>query len=146
MPALRGPRVLLRPVAEADIAALLEVLREPSVAEWWGPIDEDEERAEFGEDAEVERLVIEVDGEIGGFLQYSEEADPKYRHAGIDIALGGRYQGSGMGPEALSLVARHLIVDRGHHRLVIDPAASNERAIRAYAKVGFRPVGLMRRY
>jgi len=34
----------------------------------------------------------------------------------------------------------------GHHRLVIDPAAHNVAAIRCYRKVGFRPVGVMRRY
>jgi aminoglycoside 6'-N-acetyltransferase len=36
--------------------------------------------------------------------------------------------------------------DRGHHRLTIDPNVANEHAIRAYAKVGFRPVGVMRSY
>jgi hypothetical protein len=34
----------------------------------------------------------------------------------------------------------------GHHRITIDPAAENAAAIRAYEKVGFRPVGVMRRY
>jgi aminoglycoside 6'-N-acetyltransferase len=29
---------------------------------------------------------------------------------------------------------------------VIDPAATNERAIRSYRRVGFRDVGVMRRY
>jgi aminoglycoside 6'-N-acetyltransferase len=29
---------------------------------------------------------------------------------------------------------------------VIDPAADNAAAIRAYEKVGFRPVGVMRKY
>jgi aminoglycoside 6'-N-acetyltransferase len=29
---------------------------------------------------------------------------------------------------------------------VIDPAASNERAIKAYERVGFKPVGVMRSY
>jgi aminoglycoside 6'-N-acetyltransferase len=29
---------------------------------------------------------------------------------------------------------------------VIDPAADNAAAIRAYEKVGFRPVGVMRQY
>ena len=43
-------------------------------------------------------------------------------------------------------MARHLIDDLGHRRLVIDPAAHNERAIRCYEKVGFRRVGVMRRY
>jgi hypothetical protein len=50
------------------------------------------------------------------------------------------------GPAALRLAARWLVGDRGHHRLTIDPAACNERAIRAYAAVGFKPVGRMRRY
>jgi aminoglycoside 6'-N-acetyltransferase len=39
-----------------------------------------------------------------------------------------------------------LIADHGHHRLIIDPAADNEAAIRRCRKVGFRPVGIMRRY
>lgn len=41
---------------------------------------------------------------------------------------------------------RHLFDERGHHRLAIDPAATNERAIRAYERVGFRPVGVKRQY
>ncbi len=52
------------------------------------------------------------------------------------------------------LVASHHEVDadeagvdeRGHHRCTIDPAADNTPAIRAYEKVGFRPVGVMRGY
>jgi aminoglycoside 6'-N-acetyltransferase len=39
-----------------------------------------------------------------------------------------------------------LIDERGHHRITIDPAASNPAAIRAYEKAGFEPVGVMRRY
>ncbi len=41
---------------------------------------------------------------------------------------------------------RYLVGERSHHRLTIDPAADNEPAIRCYAPVGFRPVGVMRRY
>jgi aminoglycoside 6'-N-acetyltransferase len=69
-----------------------------------------------------------------------------YRHAGIDIYLGTRFQGRGAGTEAVALLARFLFEQRGHHRLTIDPAAANGRAIRSYAKVGFRPVGVMRQY
>jgi RimJ/RimL family protein N-acetyltransferase len=54
--------------------------------------------------------------------------------------------GRGLGPDAIRTLATHLIDDRGHHRLTIDPAADNEAAIRAYTKVGFRPVGIMRAY
>ena len=43
-------------------------------------------------------------------------------------------------------VVDHLIRERGHHRITIDPAAANAAAIRAYGKVGFKPVGIMRDY
>ena len=35
LPVLRGARVPLRPVREDDAGALLALLTEPSVAEWW---------------------------------------------------------------------------------------------------------------
>ena len=75
-----------------------------------------------------------------------EEEEPDYRHASLDIALAAAHQGRGLGPEAMRLAIEHMIEARGHHRFTIDPAAANERAIRAYAAVGFRPVGVMRRY
>ncbi|HJS70109.1 MAG TPA: GNAT family protein, partial [Gaiellaceae bacterium] len=48
--------------------------------------------------------------------------------------------------DAIRTLARHLFDDRGHHRITIDPAATNERAIRVYERVGFKRVGLMRSY
>jgi len=81
-----------------------------------------------------------------GYIQYYEEADDDYRHAGLDVAIAAEHQGQGLGVDALVTMVRHLIDDLGHHRVVIDPAADNTRAIRAYEKVGFRPVGIMREY
>jgi aminoglycoside 6'-N-acetyltransferase len=69
-----------------------------------------------------------------------------YRSAGIDLYLTTPRHGQGLGREAVRILARHLIEERGHHRLTIDPAADNAPAIRAYEKVGFRPVGVMRSY
>jgi aminoglycoside 6'-N-acetyltransferase len=91
-------------------------------------------------------LVVETDGQVAGGIQYHEEDDPMYRHASIDIYLGRRFQGQGAGTEAVALLARFLFERRGHHRITIDPAAANHRAIRSYTKVGFRPVGVMRQY
>ncbi|MBF6619200.1 MAG: GNAT family N-acetyltransferase, partial [Patulibacter sp.] len=73
-------------------------------------------------------------------------ADPDYRHASIDVFLGPPFHGRGLGPEAVATMVRHLIEVRGHHRVTIDPAVENERAIATYEKVGFRPVGVMRQY
>jgi len=83
---------------------------------------------------------------VRGMVQFGEEEEPHYRHASIDIFVDPSVHGSGIGRDAVRTLARHLVRDRGHHRLVIDPAADNEAAIRCYASVGFRPVGVMRRY
>jgi aminoglycoside 6'-N-acetyltransferase len=146
-PTLRGRGLVVRPGREADVDALLEILGEPSVACWFGiPYTADELSAKVAGDRESVLLVIEVDGETAGAIELSEETDPEYRHAGIDLFLGERFQGRGLGPEAVGLAAAYLFDVRGHHRLTIDPAAGNRRAIRAYEKVGFRPVGVMRQY
>src|SRR5215208_4953969 len=90
--------------------------------------------------------VIEVDGEFAGWLGVAVEEEPDYRHAGLDIALTTSLQDQGLGRAVLRLAIRHLTGVEGHHRLTIDPAAGNARAIRAYEAVGFRPVGVLRRY
>ena len=146
LPVLHGERVTLRQVAEADLDALVELMRRPGVREWWWEADDPERmRRGFSEDIES-AYAIEVDGELAGWLGFEEETDPGYMHTGIDIALDPRFQAQGLGPDAIRTVIRWLACERGHHRFTIDPSAHNERAIRAYESVGFRPVGLMRRY
>jgi aminoglycoside 6'-N-acetyltransferase len=143
---LQGPRVTLRPATEDDLPAFLRILAEPEVARWWGAYTESQARAELLEDPGVDTLAIEVEGELAGILLVGEETDPQYRHASLDITLATAHHDRGLGREALRLVVDHLSAERGHHRFTIDPAAVNERAIRCYASVGFRPVGVMRRY
>jgi aminoglycoside 6'-N-acetyltransferase len=91
-------------------------------------------------------FVIELDCVVVGSIQVAEETSPDYRHASLDLFVDTAHQGQGLGPEAIRLVAGYLFDECGHHRLTIDPAASNQRAIRAYEAVEFRPVGIMRRY
>jgi aminoglycoside 6'-N-acetyltransferase len=136
-PTLRGQRVTLRPLAERDVATLNAMVALPGVREWWGTDPTIESENAF---------TIVVDGEIAGWLAFYEEDDPDYRHGGLDIFVAPAFGGRGLGREALSLAARWLLTERGHHRLIIDPAAANERAIKAYAAIGFKPVGIMRRY
>jgi aminoglycoside 6'-N-acetyltransferase len=145
-PTLRGERVTLRPVRADDADPLAEILREPDVARWWGEYDARRVRDEIVGDPDTVALAIEAGGEVIGLIQYHEETDPDYRHAGVDLFVGAGLRGQGYGGEAVRLLAQHLFDERGHHRLTIDPAAANERAIRAYERVGFRAVGVMRRY
>ena len=81
-----------------------------------------------------------------GLIQYHEENEPDFRHAGIDVFLAERAQGHGLGTDAVRTLANYLIDEWEHHRLTIDPAADNAAAIRSYEKVGFRAVGVMREY
>ena len=145
--ALDGSRVHLRPAAADDAATFERILCDPTVHPWWQAADPAADAAELtGRDDEVLVWAIDVDGAIVGIIQAAEETDARYRHASIDIVLAGSAQERGLGSDAVRTVARWLIEVRGHHRITIDPAASNGRAIAAYAKVGFRPVGVMRRY
>jgi aminoglycoside 6'-N-acetyltransferase len=141
----RGLAFRLRPLTPDDLATLGRVLADPTVARWWGNYDEARVREEYLEPEDAVFLV-EVGSEAAGMIQYGEELSADYKHASIDIAMREAYQGQGLGPAAIRAIARHLFGPRGHHRITIDPAAANRNAIRAYASVGFKPVGLMRQY
>jgi aminoglycoside 6'-N-acetyltransferase len=152
MTVLRGSRIQLRPVTQADLPVLLGILREPAVARHWSVPDDDFDRHELlaGDDADgaeaITTFAIVLGERIIGWIAGWEKLPLDYRHAGIDLFLSGEQQGKGFGPEAIRLVCRFLFEERGHHRITIDPAADNLTAIRAYEKVGFRRVGVMRRY
>jgi aminoglycoside 6'-N-acetyltransferase len=147
-PVLHGTQVTLRPATADDAEALASVLAEPEVARWWPRYDADRVLAELIDARETAVFAIEVDDEerLVGAILYVEEPSPDYRHASIDVFLHPAWHGKGLGTDAVRTLAKHLIHDRGHHRLAIDPAADNEKAIRTYKRVGFREVGIMRAY
>ena len=138
---LRGCAVRLRPALAADTPALLAVLDQPEVAEWWRR-DEWERLDESG----AVTFAIVLDGVVVGCIQYHEETDPDYFSAAVDIFVATAVQGRGVGGDAMRTLIAWLIDGRGHHRLTVDPAAANARAIHVYEKLGFRPVGVLREY
>lgn len=114
-------------------------------ARWRG----DNLAAEFDDDladTDLVQLAIEVEGELVGLIQFAEEAEPDYRHASVDLFVDPDHWRRGYALDAIGTVVDHLMGERGHHRLTIDPAADNEAAIACYTRVGFRPVGVMHRY
>jgi aminoglycoside 6'-N-acetyltransferase len=132
--------LVLRPLRPGDADELRRIHRTPAVARWW---DLPEESFPWDE-SQSTRLTIVVDGAVAGLIQFWEETEPKYRHAGIDLFLDPALHGQGIGTEAVRRVARLLMDERGHHRVTIDPAQENVAAVRAYEKVGFRRVGVTR--
>jgi aminoglycoside 6'-N-acetyltransferase len=140
-PTLRGTQVTLRPATGADLPRLLEILDEPEVARWWRRT-EWERVDQLG----AETFSIVLDGRVVGCIQYTEQTDPDYRAAAVDIFVSAAAHGRGVGSDAMRTLIGWLIEERGHHRFTVDPATSNARAIHVYEKLGFRRVGLMRRY
>jgi len=142
---LEGSLVRLRPATRADIPALVPIRQTPEVyARWRGGHDMVAAIEEDFAEPDSTPYVIELDGRVVGWIQWSAEEEPDYRHASMDIYLDPAVHGRGLGTDAVRTMSRHLIVDQGHHRLEIDPAADNQAAIRCYSKVGFRPVGIQR--
>ncbi len=137
---LEGAIVRLVPLTPDHLPDLRRIRATPEVRARWGEPEDD------GTEDGVTCFAIVVDGVVRGMVQYGEEDDPDYRHASIDIYVDPAVHGRGIGKDAVRTLARHLIDDRGHHRIVIDPAADNVAAIRCYEAVGFKPVGVMRRY
>jgi aminoglycoside 6'-N-acetyltransferase len=136
-----GSSMTLRALSGDDEPELRRIHETSEVAKWWGS----PEPAFPWEEPDATRLTILVDGAIAGLIQFREELEPRYRHAGIDIFLDPQLHGRGFGTEAVRRLADQLFDERGHHRITIDPAAANGAAIRAYEKAGFRRVGVMRR-
>jgi aminoglycoside 6'-N-acetyltransferase len=128
--AIAGQTVVLRPTAAAHVPVFLEILGHPEIATWWGGYDLERVRREL---LGPHGYAIELAGEVIGLIIYREEPDPDH-------------QGQGLGCDAMRAMARFLFRHKDHHRVVIDPAAHNERAIRSCERAGFRRVGVMRAY
>ena len=144
-PALSCERVALRAPTEEDIPRIAEMNALPEVARWWAPREPDRIRAKLDEE-NLACWVVQLAGDVVGFAQAYEETHPEFRHAGLDLFLHPDVHGRGLGRDVVRTVCRHLVADRGHHRIVIDPAEANVRAIRCYEAVGFRRIGVLRSY
>jgi aminoglycoside 6'-N-acetyltransferase len=135
-------RLQIEPVRPEHAERLRELRTHPEVARWWDSPPGD---WPLSADPNDFHFAIMVDGEPIGAIQFWEEPDPGGRHADVDILLGPDHHDRGLGTEAMRMMLRHLIEDRGHHRVTLSTAVDNARAIRVYEKVGFRPVGVMRK-
>ncbi len=145
---LVGERVQLRTTVEQDRARIIEIRKTPEVMARWRGDDLESEFDQALNDDEAHQFCIRLIGDesIVGLIQFGEEEEPDYRSASIDIFLDPAVHRRGLGVDAIRTLVRYLLEEAGHHRVTIDPAADNAAAIGCYAKVGFRPVGIMSQY
>jgi aminoglycoside 6'-N-acetyltransferase len=137
-------------VGEDDLPMLGVWLERPHVAEWWD--DTDDKLAEIRDamaSLSTQPFIIELDGRPIGYIQCYDphlEEDHPYRDQpkgslGIDQFIGEpELVGIGHGSRLIAAFAENLF-RRGVPRVIIDPDPRNGRAIRAYEKAGFRPLG-----
>ena len=157
MPVEAGAGIGFRPLTAGDYPLLCRWLNAPHIREWWG--DPDEELGfirDMVEGRDTTRpYIIELDGAPVGYIQvwflghyqnatWIEEnpwlAELPLDAVGVDLSLGDpAWLSRGVGSEALGAFVRRLR-EEGHETIIIDPDPANTRAVRAYAKAGFRPV------
>ncbi len=145
------PRVMLRPITEADLPDYVEWLNDPEVTEFTilesGAITLEAEREWFESisrpGAASRNWAIEADGRhIGNCALHF---DASGRSAGFGIIIGDKsHWDRGCGAAAVREVCRIGFEDLGLHRIHLEVFAENARARRCYEKCGFRQEGLHR--
>ena len=141
---LQGRRVHLRVISDADLLTLSAIVSEPGVQPWWTDTSEVGLEAALIGAPDTSSWAVLVEGRLAGVVSAFDAGWPPGTSVGLAVALGDAWQDRGLGPEALSVLIAHVIGERAVHRFTVDPAAANARAIRAYEKLGFRRVGVMR--
>lgn len=147
---LRGPRVLVEPLAEADVAAFAAYRRVPDVARWqsWD--------ADYDEAAARRLVAGQPAGDLPGpgeWLQLAvrspDRADlhgdvglhrlaDQPRTFELGVTLAPRAQGRGLATEALRCVLAYLCEDAGAHRVVAFCDARNAPVAALLRRVGMR--------
>ena len=152
-----SPRFEFRPLTEENLPLLCDWLNRPHLQQWWR--DEaatlEDVREKYlprmaGADA-ARPFLAYLDGEPVGYIQYygAAQGDPAWwpDHPGpgvlgIDqfIAEAERLN-QGLGTAMVAQFVALLLEDPGVTEIRVDPRPDNVRAIRCYAKAGFRAVG-----
>ena len=145
------------PMGISHLPLMRRWLEQPHVREWWG-----EPETELGyirdmiEGRDTTRpYFFTVDGRPVGYIQYwfvghhqneTWVADHPWLAElpsdaiGVDLTIGEPdLLSRGLGTVALRAFTKRLVAD-GHHTIIIDPDPANGRAVRAYAKAGYRAI------
>jgi RimJ/RimL family protein N-acetyltransferase len=142
----------IRPAGPEDVDFLVELLNADDVEPYLAgrrardreALLAEIERAQAEPDA-FGRLIVEVGGERAGAMGW-ERVNERSRIAHLGgLALDPRFRGRGIADEAARLLQRHLIFERGYHRLQLECYGFNERAIRHAERAGFVREGVKRK-
>ncbi len=145
------PGLALIALDQGQLPLVAGWLAQPHVAEWWGDRDVEMRHitAHLTSDF-VAPFVAVADNRPIGYLQiYHANRDEFWTDCalpretfGVDLSIGEPDAiGHGFGPGILALAIRRLFAWPEVCRIHIDPDPTNDRAIRANEKAGFRRIG-----
>jgi len=150
---LKGDKVILRAIERDDIKRFHELERNVELVllaeDEWQPKPLAAFEKEFEKDLDHENhnsFAIEVDGKlIGGCgLHHSRRRDGSTEF-GIGI-YDPEYIGKGYGSDAIRTLLRWAFQIQNWRRVQLRTLACNERAVRAYQKIGFVEEGRLREH
>ncbi len=152
--AFEGASIGFRPVLHGDLPVLRDWIASPHWQAWWEEPDKEISYIrDMIEGRDTTRpYIISVAGEDLGYIQNWFVADFQNSDwsalypwidrlpaetVGVDLSIGPpELLGRGLGTAALRQFVDRLRAER-HDFIIIDPAPSNYRAVRAYEKAGF---------
>ena len=143
---LRGQRITIRTMKAEDLDAMLR----------WRPFADPLYRPfDFPRQSRPEHLrwfewrrrdpsrrlytIVNQDNQVIGSLTL-REIDGR-RSARLGITIGADFVSQGYGSEAMRIFLDHYFGEMGFATMVLDVAATNLRAVRAYRAIGFRETG-----
>jgi aminoglycoside 6'-N-acetyltransferase len=137
---LIGEVTVVRRATADDVDLLVGWHADPDVSRYWdGETFTREEIALRLARPDVDSYIVEEDRTPVGYIQaWFEDDSPN--DGGLDMFLVPSARGRGLGPDAARSLAHWLLSAGRRLRVTVDPYLSNERAIRAWVKAGFRPI------
>ncbi|HYY47632.1 MAG TPA: GNAT family protein [Thermoplasmata archaeon] len=147
---LQGERVRLRPLASSDLRRCVKWFSDPQIIRFLGrnsPVTMPEEERWFRDyerrpDEQI--FAIDVAGvHIGNVGLHKIDRVHRKAEVGIVIGEAGLWS-KGYGTEAMAAVLHYAFGPLGLNKVSLDVLEYNERAIRVYERLGFRPEGIHR--
>ena len=143
---LQGSRVTIRPMGRKDIDAM--IAWRPFVDPLYKPFDfprssrSEQVRWFNWRNQDAGRRLFTVEDEVGRVIGSLTLRDiDGQRSSRLGITLGADFVSQGYGSEAMRLFLGYYFGEMGFARMVLDVAATNLRAVRAYRTLGFRRTG-----
>ena len=134
--------VSIRPAAADDVDFLVELYADDDVRPFLAagrPYDREWVMANLGS-----LVVAELDGARAGAMAWQVESERNGIVHVSGLAVHPRFRGRRLADEAARLFQRHLLLERGFHRIELEVYGFNERAQRHAERSGFVREGVKR--